>query len=351
MIDFDGWGSSEGVDGFRLLTRTATPLFVFMFGMMLELVYVRYARDGGVKAVLPRLLRRSFQCYLGYALTALAGIVGGYMTVLHSMGALLFVANSYFGIILRMYAVILALAPALVWLRLRYGIAGLIFLLALIWGIDFAFFDFFEGMTRTRPWAQWTGIFLGAGPSSEGPSVWHGLTFVLAGMWVASGLRHWQETGLRPFYGYGSMLLVLTLAGTFYLILENGWSTVADNFVEYSAYRRSNHIGYYLIGISSSILLLFLLSVTVPQSTLPAWTRYPLEFGKSSLFSYSLANICLNLIPPNTIPSDGVLIPTLFSVIFVVLMLLLVNWKHLFPRYASMPNEVGKTIMSYQKRG
>ncbi len=331
MIDFEGWGIVPEVDNLRFFTRTATPLFVFMFGMMLELVYVRYAARDTIKAVAPRLFKRSLQCYIGYALTVLAGIVGGYMTVLRSLGALAFLANSYFGIILRMYAVILALSPAIIWIRLRYGVQSLIVLLAVIWGADFLLFGYFEEMTTARPWAQWVGIFLGSGPSPEGPSIWHGLTFVFTGMFVASGLRNWQEAGLAPFYRYGTILLVITLSGVLYLVFENGLQTVANSYVEYSTYRRSNDIGYYLIGTSTSVVLLFILSAIVPQSKLPEWTRFPLEFGRSSLLSYSLANICLNLIPPETVKAHSALIPIFASLSFLSLMLLMVNWKVLLP--------------------
>jgi hypothetical protein len=57
---FGGMASLGSTSPFvQLLVRTATPTFVFMFGIMLELVYARRARDRGMGVVSRRLLLRS----------------------------------------------------------------------------------------------------------------------------------------------------------------------------------------------------------------------------------------------------------------------------------------------------
>jgi OpgC protein len=52
----------------KQFTRTATPIFVFMFGFMIEFVYATRARASGVTSIQRRLRVRSFQCYFGYCL-------------------------------------------------------------------------------------------------------------------------------------------------------------------------------------------------------------------------------------------------------------------------------------------
>lgn len=61
----------------RTITRVANPSFIFMFGMMLELVYARKIKQHGMGAVAPRPIQRGFQCYLGYALTFVAAFMVG----------------------------------------------------------------------------------------------------------------------------------------------------------------------------------------------------------------------------------------------------------------------------------
>jgi len=61
----------------KQITRTATPMFVFMFGFMVEYVYVPRARAAAVLSLRRRLLVRAFQCYVGYALASLTAWLGG----------------------------------------------------------------------------------------------------------------------------------------------------------------------------------------------------------------------------------------------------------------------------------
>ena len=66
MIDFEGWKLLGSIAApIRLLTRSATPLFIFMFGMMLELVYLKKLEQQGLSPVAKRLAVRSLQCYIG----------------------------------------------------------------------------------------------------------------------------------------------------------------------------------------------------------------------------------------------------------------------------------------------
>lgn len=89
-------------------------MFVFMFGFMIEFVYVRRAEQSGLDSIRRRLYVRSFQCYVGYGRSSLCSLLGGYKGVSQFVGSLAFFGNARFGNILRVYAVILLLTPLLV---------------------------------------------------------------------------------------------------------------------------------------------------------------------------------------------------------------------------------------------
>lgn len=329
MITFGGW-SHYDIAWARAFTRMATPLFVFMFGMMLELAYVRKAARGGLADIRGRLFARAKDCYVWYLLTIVSAIVGGYIAFGEALGPVVFLGSVHYGDILQFYAVALAVAPALVWLRLRLGPGVLVALLAAIWLLDGVWLD---GLADTSfgPLTPWVGIVLGAGSYHVGPSVLHGFTFVLAGMLVGAGLQGWRERGLRRFYGYAfGMLAVAVAAAAVVAVLPGpdgvprGAVGVLKGFVDYSVFRADNHLGYYAAGLALCLGTLLVLSWTVPRSALPAWSAVPLQFGQSSLLSYALGDILLNVMAPLVQPAIAAWAPVL-AVLFVVAMLGLVN--------------------------
>ena len=296
MVTFGGF-AALGADNWKikLLTRTATPLFVFMFGMMLELVYVRQAGSHGMAGVRERLFRRSAQCLAGYLLTVLAGVVGGNLDLSEGVKAAFFLQNAQFGNILRFYSIALLLVIPLVSARTRYGSWLLAVLLIGVWIGDLLLKQFAN--TSFGPVTPWVGVFLGTGTFRDGPSVWHGMTFVLAGMLVAASLRDWREAGLRRFYVTAGVLALSASLIILVLVMNSSATEVARRFADYS-YRARNHIGYYAVGLLACSLTLMLLARLIPrEKPLSRWTSLPLALGHSSLLSYSLGNILLNLMP------------------------------------------------------
>ena len=151
----------------KQFTRTATPIFVFMFGFMIEFVYATRARASGVASIQRRLRVRSFQCYFGYCLTSFCTLLGGHQSLYKFAASLAFFGISRFGNILRVYAVIMLFTPLLVRLRLRYGVRFVVFCLASVLlsfpfviqlkGVDFGVFNnplnvlFGVGLGRQAP--------------------------------------------------------------------------------------------------------------------------------------------------------------------------------------------------------
>jgi len=331
MVVFGGF-SALGEDALKIkiFTRTATPLFVFMFGMMLELVYARKAREHGLSSIVRKLLVRSAQCYLGYQLTVVAGMIGGHASLTEGAHALLFLDNVMFGNILRLYSVVLLLAIPIIWIRCRAGHWSLAIMLALIWAGDI-FLDRYTGISFGR-FDALIGIFLGTGTFLDGPSVWHGMTFVFSGMLVAASLRNWNAAGLKRFYYTLFTLAAASLIVIAYLATDVSLTGVARRFANYS-YREHNHIGYYAVGLLACAITLFVLSQIIPlYKKMPEWTRVPLAFSRSSLLSYSLGNIILNLIPAAAV-SDSVSRAILSSLLFLFVLMLLVSSRYLEAGY------------------
>jgi hypothetical protein len=307
----------------QLLVRTATPTFVFMFGIMLELVYARRARDDGMRPVARRLLLRSAQCYLGYQLTVVAAVVGGYLTAGDGAEALVFLQKSRFGNILRFYSFAMLAAIPIIWLRLRSGPAIYAVLLVLVWAAVPALAAL-EGRTGSGPLGSWAGILFGIGEMKVGPSVWHGMTFTLAGMMIATTLVGFRSAAfsLRAFrrFSAGFVAICALIAG--WLVFESSAFEVARAFAGFE-YRSGNHIGYYAIGLIASTSTLVVLSIVVPvQGALAEWTRTPLALGTSSLLSFTAGNVILNLVPaPLVALGTGMPIAAALSVIGVVALL------------------------------
>jgi hypothetical protein len=306
VTTFGGLASLGSTSPFvQLLVRTATPTFVFMFGIMLELVYARRARDRGMREVSRRLLLRSAQCYVGYQLTVAAAVLGGWLTSAEGAEALLFLGKSRFGNILRFYSVAMLLAIPILHLRLRHGARVYGLLLVAIWlgSIALRFADPIDAGSLSAP----IGILFGVGEMRVGPSVWHGMTFALSGMLIGTGLEGFQrpEFRLRDFYRYSAVVSAVCLAIVAGLVATSSLFDVAKSFA-YFTYRAQNHIGYYAIGLIASTATLVLLSVAIPlRRPLPAWTRVPLALGRSSLLSFTAGNVVLNLVPAGVIEAGS----------------------------------------------
>src|SRR3982751_2835471 len=80
MNDFDIWHkySPKVFTAMKILTTSATPTFILLFGMMLEIIYLGKLRKSGLRKTASGLVNRSFQCYVGYFLTTVAGVIGGF---------------------------------------------------------------------------------------------------------------------------------------------------------------------------------------------------------------------------------------------------------------------------------
>ena len=332
MIDFGGWDllSSDQLL-LRVISRSATPLFIFMFGMMLELVYFKRYEQQGLQPVAQRLVKRSFQCFVGYQLTVLAGLIGGSLTPLHATAAALFLADAHFGNILRFYSIALLLAIPLVVFRQRYKTLGMISLLAGIW-LTYPLLTALN-ITNLSVFSGLGGVLFGVVGNNHGPSVLYGFTFLIVGMLIASSLANWRKQGLGAFYRTSAIVLGVCDIVILALLVSSSPFEVAQNFVTMEAYRAQNHPGYYAIGLFLCVCILILLSLLVPLNrSLSRWSAIPMEFGHSSLTAYTLGNVVLNLIPAFVVGTTAAMAIGMSLGYLVVLLVLLHGYNALLER-------------------
>jgi len=112
---------------------TATPTFFLLFGVMLELVYVRRRERDGALPVASRLAVRAWQCWLGLVLGMVCAWWSGRLTGAQLPDALLNLIDTPNSGILRFYTAALLLCIPVVLLRPRLGPALPLVLVGVIW--------------------------------------------------------------------------------------------------------------------------------------------------------------------------------------------------------------------------
>ncbi len=136
-------------------------------------------------------------------------------------------------------------------------------------------------------------ILFGIGHHDNGPSVYHSLSFVLAGMGAATAFEQPAGARVRHFVAVSALLLVtVSVAGAF--MIPDPPTVAWTKFIDYT-YRGANEPGYFLIGIGTSIVGLNACLVAFGSRPVPGFVAYLLPLGCSSLFAYTLGNVLLNL--------------------------------------------------------
>ncbi|MFO8100165.1 MAG: OpgC domain-containing protein [Salinibacter sp.] len=316
LNDFDVPGRLSEAEyvALRGLTRAAAPTFIFLFGMMLELVYARRARSNGLATVVPHLLWRSLQCYAGYLATVCAGVLFGLFGWTHALQAAVFIFGAHHGNILKYYTVALVVAVPLLAARQRLGLKRTLALCVGIWLLS----PLLNGIAAL-PVGRFGGLL-----SLLTQMLPYSLTFIGAGMWVGNSLRRGASLS-RSVHTHAGLVLIACASVGGVLIWMMGPQTVLFSYLDYYAFRNSYHVGYYAIGLlqATGLCLLFFHLFPLHHSVLRP-TSPLLAFGRSSLLSFTLGNIVLNgLVGRLTLTPHGGLLLTLGYLAFVLGLVLL----------------------------
>ncbi len=290
MNDFNVW-FDYSFTHYALLksfTSAATPTFLFLFGMMLELVYYKKYQKNGLEGMVPKLVTRSLQCYRGYILIALAGLIGGVLTFNRTIAAVLFLSKTHYGNILKLYAVFMLLAIPILIIRKKVGIDKIFFASLCIWFI-YPFYDFIS--ISNAHLASLTSVLFGLG-GQEGPSVLLSFSLVAAGMFLSSKISF-----EKPITFIRTSLVMLLISLT---ILVTGIQLIGvGEFIDlfYSnGFRVANHPIYYVYGLTVALCLSLLCFAIYPFKN-PRFVGLEslMIFSKMSLEAFTYGNILLNL--------------------------------------------------------
>ncbi len=291
MNDFNVWHnySNQTFTILKTFTTSATPTFLLLFGMMLEIIYRRKLEKSGIRKMASQMVTRSFQCYIGYVLTVIAGFVGGLLTFKNTIAATFFFGNCHFGNILKLYTVMLLLAVPLVWFRQKYGITKTVLLGISPWLI-YPLYQFIPPLQDNL--AIFTSYFFGFG-GKGGPSILNSLTLVVVGMLVASFIsvekkRTFQVKALVILAIISSFVALVFVVVPLHDIIQNHTHNV---------YRNMNNPIYYLFSCVLALLVALISSVIIPiGKKINKITFEFLAFGRSSLTAFTVANVVLSLI-------------------------------------------------------
>lgn len=307
--------------------QTATPVFLVMFGAMLELVYLKRLRCGRGREVAERLFGRAMQCYAFYVANILALFVfaGAYSFASLPVAAM-FMISVPFANLLAFYAVALLLAPALLVVRNRHGLLPLILaalalhvayplVMQLPVGPEIAGRSFLSYLT---------GFLYGVGSDFYGPSLVHGLTLVVAGLVLGRGL----ETAARtPKQGF-AVLFVLFLAGAIpatLMVVGPDETASLPGLLDMSL-RRISHPLYFAMGLSTSVVMTVSLVLVYDRLNLRTG-RSLCVFGRNSLFVFGFGTLLINAVPGQLSTVTG---PWAASVsVFLAICLLTISFDRL----------------------
>lgn len=275
----------------KLITRAATPAFLVIFGIMLEMVYLRQARGlADLGPVRLRLLNRAIDCYVVFAAITLAAVVGGHLSTRQGLSALIYLGEGRFGIILELYALLLVGFAMALPMVLRWGWIGLLGLSTIGW------------ITRhglnTLEAPEWYPLqFLFGYGTGFGPSILLGLVFVAYGILVAQALSQPRKRA--------TVLIFVTVCGTIVALGVDRLGLQGFATALVTDFRWSNHPGYFGTGIITSSLLLCLSWWLQRRSGPPSRSLSLESIGQNSLFVYGAGNVLINLVPRLSLPSDS----------------------------------------------
>jgi hypothetical protein len=291
LNDFNIWENYpfEQYAVIKLFTSSATPTFLFLFGMMLELIYLKRLKEKGLSSIRPQLIKRSFQCYLGFMLTSLAGLIGGYLTVKGFVGTSFFAVNNHYGNILKIYFVLIIMAMPLLLFRKKYGIWITVIICCSYWFV----YPFTKNVEFTNGNISiFMSAIFGIG-GSGGPSVFNSLSIVGIGMLSASFID-FKNKWKFPKMNLLLLIVLFSLLGI--TLLNVPWHEFIDNYFT-NTYRSNNHPIYYLVALILAIIHVLVFSSLIPLNVkLKPWTIHLLVFGRNSLSAFTIGNIILNLI-------------------------------------------------------
>lgn len=283
----------------RLFSRGATPGLLILFGFMIELVYVRHAKQKGFSFSIQRMMYRVILCYLAFILIASIGFLTGLGSLRSFLGNFLLVSPAINANIFAIYFFVLLLMMPIIAVRLRFGVNALLAIVSAVWLVDsLALTPLGSPFAYSSDTLEYlANFFVGVG-DSWGPSIFHSLTVTLFGMVLSNAFVERSRKSL-------SRLAVFAGLAFFIVCLEIskiGWITFLGNIADYTAYRAHNSIVFYAYGILFSLTLMLL--AWSLNKILFSVIRHPVTYLGARTFLYFLLGNMILTAFPRTISID-----------------------------------------------
>jgi len=289
----------EILGGFKLVvlsvTRTGTPTFIILTGIMVELVYLRIARSSSLKAAATRLAERSLMCYLG-GLGSMVILEIRYGTTWRELMDYALMRETFgYSSILQVYIFILILMIPILWLRMKTGPYWVPMFLVGLWVLA-PIFDQITWPAETSPWSAVLSILTGHPHGLSSFSAFHLLSLLGVGMILGYTLQKGPPgSQYRLFTRTISWMIIALSVVIIGLGLQVGFKNFLTGYT--GSYRVEHHPGYYLAGTFGSLLLILIIFLARDSRYLN-WIKEPLLIlGRDSLWAFVVGNSIIFLWP------------------------------------------------------
>jgi hypothetical protein len=290
--------SGAALDIWHIFVRIAPPTFILLFGALLQIIYVRIAEKEGLRKPAARLFQRGIQCYLLFAATVAVMAMTGEISIGYFFTNLALAGVTPFTDILKFYSITCFLAPLLIYVRMRFGVAPLmigVVAIQLLHSIIFNLPSLPELFGRDSP-ARLASFLFGVDDLVPGPSILQGSFLVIMGMQLGSIIARPEADRERLHRMQRLALLAGALAVcSFVLWLCFPTQVTLAGFTG-MALRNSNHPFYYTAGALGAVLLVILL-LRLNHQDKPGHPLRLSMIGQQSLFTFSVGNAILYLMP------------------------------------------------------
>lgn len=303
--ELSGWAHY----GLETLMQLATPVFLILFGTMLELVYRPRFERGLRRDTTQRLFKRSLQCYGYYCLAIIVFfmVLGTYswLSLPVVFAGFISVPNSH---LLAFYAAALALSPGLIFLRVRYGLKPIIAASVLVHLCHFLINQLPAAPELFgRDYLQhMSGFLYGRGVDFIGPSLLHGMTLVCFGMLFGFGLRKSSRLGDTASFSPNVSYWIMGITAVWIVILWDWQSplNVLQSLADASL-RIDSHPLYFAVGIFGATLMTLILIYLYDFQKMKVGRSLEV-YGRRSLFAFGIGNILTYITPASWISLFGV---------------------------------------------
>lgn len=274
-----------GLELISVLTRTATPIFMVLFGTMIAVVYMTRLQAGpdAQASVVSRLLARAMTCYLAYGAITSAAVVGDKIDLENAAEAMVFLGGGRFGEVLKIYSILFLAILALLPLIRRFGLAALVGAAAAAWGLRYAL------GALVAPGDYQLQFFFGYA-SGFGPAVMLCLTFVAFGGAVGGAIAGQRGFAAAALAGVAALLVLAAGA------VAMGPVKLAYGLGTYQ-FRGANHPLYFAYGIVAAGAVMLMFAAAGRRGLAPRTTGLLARIGTRSLFFYTFGNVAMNLLP------------------------------------------------------